>query len=358
MAAHATWNRAKWALAATVLAALAVVGCGTGTSGGVRTMNFHGSFVPLALQVLDGEVWLVGSTPQGCGAERVDPSNLHTKLFQLPSCDIYVAAGDHHLYVLGIDESAGSPAAQEHVVSFDPATGDAAVSPVVAAQTVGSGAGHMAFAFGLGDLWLYTWEQATLSRISTATGSVQSSVKGLESGGGHPVMAFTDRAVWFAEGPGGSRLYELPAGATKPKVVYTAPDPGSVLWVSVVGNQVWAAVATYSNGGKSVHTRLVSFSDTGKKTFTTGELTVGDSASAGPDGALWSVGPGPSCNNPQKLWRTEANGKTKAVETLNRPTQGCLLESAQIASVGPYLFVLDGTGTSSPGGVLYRVSVP
>ena len=321
-------------------------------------MTFNGAFAPIAMQVLDGQLWLVGTNSAGCAAERVDPSSLHTKLFPLPSCDVYVTAGDHHLYVLGIDESASNPTDQLHVASLDPATGVASLAPEVAGQTVGSGAGHMAFSFGLGDLWLYTWDQGVLARISTASGVVQWSVKGLESGGGHPVMAFTDHALWFAEGPGGSRLYRLASGATRASVVYTAPGQGSVLWVTAIGNQIWAAVATYSNGGSSVQTHLVSFTDTGKRGPTTGKVTIGDSGVAGPDGALWSAGPGPNCTSPQKVWRTQANGKTRAVDTLKWPSrQACLFES-QIQAAGPYLFVLAATGSRSPAGVLYRISPP
>ena len=320
-------------------------------------MTFGRAFAPIAMQVLDGQVWLVGSNSTGCAAERVDPSSLHTKFFPLPSCDVYVTAGDHHLYVLGIDESASNPTDQLHVTSLDPATGIASVEPEVVGQTVGSGAGHMAFSFGLGDLWVYTWDQGVLARVSTASGVVQSSVKGLESGGGHPVMAFTDHAAWFAEGPGGSRLYELAGGATKAKVVYTAPGQGSVLWVASAGNQIWAAVATYSNNGKSVQTRLVSFADTGKRVLTTGPVTIGDSGVAGPDGALWSAGPGPNCNGPQRVWRTQANGKTRVIDTLKGSSQGCLYES-QIQAAGPYLFVLAATGSRTPAGILYRISPP
>jgi hypothetical protein len=346
------WGNATVSVVATAVLLISAAGCGRAGSG-PRTMKFNGKFSPVAMQALDGQLWLIGTTPHGCGAERINPSDLHTKLFPLPSCEAYLAAGGHHLYVLGIDESAGSPAAEEHVVTFDPATGGSVVAPATVARTFGSGVGHMAFSYGLGGLWLYTLEDGALARISTASGTVQSTVTSLESGGGHPVMAFTDHAVWFAEGPGGPRLYRLADGATKAKVVYTAPNPGSVLWAAAVGNRVWASVATYSNGGQSVHTRLVAFDDSGKRDLTSGVISVGEAAVAGPDGALWSVGRGASCNNPQKLWRSDDHAKTKAVEILKSPAQGCLFET-QIQSAGRYVFVLDGTGSNSPAGVLYR----
>ena len=51
---------------------------------------------------------------------------------------------------------------------------------------------------------------------------------------------------------------------------------------------------------------------------TTGQVTIGDSGVAGPDGALWSAGPGPTCNSPQKVWRAQANGKDPS----GRPPEG------------------------------------
>ena len=323
----------------------------------IRAVRFPGPFLPQQIVSIGGQVWVIGTTSGRCTFERIDPVTLRSRTFTVPECGPYVAAGAGHLYVTAVHHTSGTNDAALHLESFDTATGRVTVAAPVMFTAVGSGLAHMALAYGAGSLWLYPWGDRLL-RVTPLTGAVVASASGLTSGGGHPVMVTDDATVWMAEGPGGPGLFRLAAADRTASRVYSVPAPGSLLWVVAAGGRIWADAASYTDGGRSVVTRLVAFDRTGRMVLQSPPEALGDSAVAGTHRDLWTVGVGASCSGPQRLWQVdEASGRSTVVATLRSPIEACLTEGAnQLAVAGGYVFVLDATGTGSPASVLYRLT--
>jgi len=355
-----------------LLPVLALAACSNGSATGtgrppgrhlaVRSRSFPGPFLPQQIVSTGGSLWVLGTMgstdPNRCAVERLDPETLRGPTYPLPECGPYLAAGDSHLYVVAVRYVAGSNGEDLHLETVDTTTGQTTLDPSVITTVVGSGLAHMAFAYGLGSLWLDSWNDQ-LWRISASTGAVTGSVSERSvTSGGHPSIVATRSGVWLAEGPGGGpTLKRLVPGSKAPSTVFVAPGSASILWLAATPGRVWADVATYADEGRTVRTRLLAFGSSGRMVLETPPEGLGSSLVAGSGHTLWTVGAGTTCAGPQRLWRVDGTtGRSVAVTTLRSPIEPCLTEGgSQLAVAGGFVFVLDATGAASPAGVLYRI---
>jgi hypothetical protein len=219
----------------------------------------------------------------------------------------------------------------------------------------------MAMAYAGGSLWLNPWSGEVL-QISPSTGAVVRTITGTPfSDGGHSLVEGGPGGLWMAGGAGSALILDrLGPGSTTPAVVYKGSGPRSVLWLSPVGDRVWAEVGTYVDGGRRVVTRLVAFDSSGERVLETSPEDPGDLPVVGSGGQLWSVGDGARCDGPQRLWRIDRRtGRSVTVATLASPVAPCLVaaDGSELAAVGDKVFVLDPTSTGGgPGSVLYRIT--
>ena len=355
-------------LSKLVLAALLVASCSaaggnrSGPNAAVRSVTFAGAFLPQEVVATTGLVWLVGRmgpTAERCGIERVDPNSLRTSSFGLAACGAYVAANDGHIYLAATRYVPASNEAELRIEDFDIATGKSAVMAPVVATPVGSELGHMALAYGAGALWVVGWANQLL-KVSPSTGFVLDRINVPTSGGGHPSIAVNQAGVWIADGPGGGPdIRRISPGSPTTSVIYSAPSSGAILWLSGAQGRIWANVATYLNGGRSVQTRLVAFDASGHKLAETRTEALGTSLAAGTAERMWSVGANQTCTGPQILWKLDgSSGISAEFTTLTTPsTNPCLTQSdTQLAVTGGFVFVLEATGSADPAGVLYRIT--
>jgi hypothetical protein len=330
----------------------------------IRSLTFAGSFAPQQVVSAAGRIWLVGSTEpedRHCAIEEIDPVSLRTTTFSIPACGTYVAVGKGRIFLADGVFTGATDTTAFHIESFDVATGTAVVMAPVAIATTGTGYAHMALTFAGGSLWLNPWSAKVLE-ISPPTGAVIRTITGTAfSDGGHPVIAAAARGAWLTGGADSPLVIDrLEPLSTTPVVVYRGSGPSSILWLSTVGNRMWAEVGTYGDGGIVVATRLLAFTTSGRKVLETPPERLGDLPVVGAGGQLWTVGGGSTrCTGPQRLWRIDRRtGTSVAVATLPSPVVPCLVatDGSEIAAVGDHVFVLDPTETSGPGSVLYRIT--
>ncbi len=338
-----------------------------GRAGGVRSirsLTFTGNFSPQQVVSESGRIWLVGSTGPGygrCAIEEVDPSTLRRQVFALPACGSYVAVGDGRIFLADGIFTGATDTTAFHIESFDTATHTGTVMAPVDIASTGTGYAHMAMAYAGGSLWLNPWSDEVL-QISPSTGAVVRTITGTPvSEGGHPLVVGGPGGLWLAGGASSPLILDrLGPRSTTPAVVFKGSGPHSVLWLSTVGDRVWAEVGTYVDGGRRVVTRLVAFDSSGRKVLETSPEDAGDLPVVGSAGQLWSVGDGTRCDGPQSLWRIDGRtGKSVKVGTLSSPVAPCLVAAggSELAAVGDGVFVLDPTSTGGgPGSVLYRIT--
>ncbi len=339
----------------------------TGRAGGIRTirsLTFTGSFSPQQVVSESGRIWLVGSTApdnRNCVVEEIDPASLRRRTFPLPACGSYLAVGGGRIFLADGVFTGVTDTTAFHVESFDTATGRGVVMAPVVIATTGTGYAHMAMTYAGGWLWMTPWSDEALE-ISPSTGSVVRTITGLPtSTGGHPLIVGGPGGTWSAGGAGSPLIIDrIDPRSTTPAVVYRGSRSSSVLWLSPVGDRVWAEVGTYVDGGRAVVTRLVAFDSSGKRVLETSPEESGDLPVVGSGGELWSVGSGARCDGPQRLWRIDSRtGKSVAAATLPSPVAPCLVaaDGSELAAVGDSVFVLDPASTFGPGSVLYRISL-
>jgi hypothetical protein len=306
-----------------------------------------------------------------CQLEEVTPSTMATRLFALPACPTDIAAIDGD-----VDMMAAAPGPEPgnthemHLEVFDPLSGQAHLMAPVAMSIPGSGIAHTNFVAGAGLLWLYG-SQASGSQgsqgseqvvgIDPRTGSVTVTVADPpDIGGIFPALAVNGAGRWFGGGPGGppSLVRAQPAGPTT--TVYSGPTRSSILWLSAVGDTVWAGVDVYGSGERPSNvTHLVAVNGTGRVVVSTPPELVGDFplvSAAG--GRLWSMSYAGSCGGAEELIAIDpGTGASHPVESLPAPPGACNDEAtgSQVAAVGRDVFVLIPTGDSGSG-VLYRAA--
>jgi len=234
----------------------------------------------------------------------------------------------------------------------------------------GSAIAHIALTYGAGFLWLYGFASPSsgtpvVLRISPVTGTVVATITGVPAiGGGQPALA-VDAAggVWLAGGAGGTASLERVApGSSTPVPVLLDPAPVSILWLSAVGDTVWAQAATFGPGN-SASTRLVALATTGQP-ITEGQAEqLGDGPLAGSARALWSIG---SSHCPtvavesyaEPLYRIDpATGDAVVATTLRSPVNLCDVGPGSFVAVaGRWVFVLAPSDSASRPSTLFRVS--
>ena len=278
-----------------------------------------------------------------------------------------VAVGKAHLYLTAVTYVKGtSDSKQIRLVRFDTTTGHATAMRPVDATVYGSEIAHTTMTYGNGSLWLYGSANTQGSRgvdvvqISPTTGAVIRTIIGVpDIGGTQPAIAANEGGLWLGGGAGGPpNLDWLAPGSRTLSAVYTAPSPGSILWLSAIGNKVWAVVATYKNNGQVILIRLIAFDASGKVVVKSPPEQLGDGPLVGSGDRLWTVGVGSNCKEPQRLWAVDSStGKSVGNTTLHSPIEPCLTENngSQLAVVGRSVFVLDATGAAAPASVLFRI---
>jgi hypothetical protein len=329
----------------------------------IRSLTFAGSFAPEQVVSEGGKIWLIGSTGSSadpsCAIEEVDPVRLRTETFPIPACGSYVAVGEGRIFLADGAFTGATDVTAFHIESFDTVTGTAVVMGPVDISVTGTGYAHMAMTFAAGSLWLNPWSTEVLE-ISPSTGAVVRTVTGMPiSGGGHPLIVGGGSGLWLAGGVASpATIYRLDPGSGTPVVFATGPSKSSILWLSAVGDRLWAEVGTDEDGGRTVVTRMEAFTPSGRKVVETSPENVGDLPAVGTGGQLWSSGVGARCNGPQRLWRIDSQtGRTVVTATLRSPVAPCLFEGdgSELAAAGQSVFVLDPTGDPAAGGVLYRI---
>jgi hypothetical protein len=335
----------------------------------VSRSTLTGFINPQQVVSASGKVWVVGYVgPAGqCAVDEVDPVTLATRLFSAPECLPDVAVSDGDLYLATLTFVRGTAANQQvRLARFDTATGRLTVLRPVVTTLIGSAVAHTAMAYGNGSVWLYAPGNSgsgitEVVQISTATGAVLRTITGVpDIGGIQPAVAANHGGLWLGGGGGGPpNLERLPLGAHTLSQPYSAPSPGSILWLSAIGDKVWADVETYTSSDQGRVTvtreRLVAFDTSGKAVVMSRSAQVDYAPIVGSGRQLWSVGIGARCANPQRLWRIDpANGSSVVVTTLTSPADPCSAE-ASAAVLGRAVFVLDPTDETTPASVLYRI---
>jgi hypothetical protein len=336
----------------------------------LTVLHFRGAFVPMQVTASAGRLWVVGSNDPSfftqCQLEEVTPSTMGTRFFALPACPTDIAAIDGD-----VDMMAEAPGPEPgnvhemHLEVFDPLSGQARLLAPVVMGIPGSGIAHTNFVAGAGLLWLYGY-QASGSQgseqvvgIDPQTGSVTVTVADPpDIGGIFPALAVNSAGRWFGGGPGGPPgLVRAPA-AGPTTTVYSGPTRSSILWLSAVGDTVWAGVDAYGSGERPSNvTHLVAVNGKGRVIVSTHPELVGDfplvSTAAG---RLWSMSYAGSCGGPEELIAVDpVSGASHPVESLPAPPEACNDEDSgsQLAALGNDVFVLIPSG-SSGAGVLYR----
>jgi hypothetical protein len=329
----------------------------------IQSLTFAGSFAPEQVVSEGGKIWLVGSTGSSedpsCAIEEVDPISLRTETFPIPACGSYVAVGDGRIFLADGVFTEATDVTAFHIESFDTATRTGVVMDPIDISTTGTGYAHMAMTFAAGSLWLNPWGTHLLE-ISPSTGAVVRTVTGLPiSNAGHPLIVGGGSGLWLAGGEASpATIYQLDPGSRTPEVFARGPSKSSILWLSAVGDRLWAEVGTYEDGGRAVVTRLEAFASSGRKVVETSPENVGDLPAVRTGSELWSSGVGTRCNGPQRLWRIDSRtGRSEVTATLRSPVAPCLFEGdgSELAAAGSSVFVLDPTGDPAAGGVLYRI---
>jgi hypothetical protein len=331
----------------------------------VQSLGFPGPFVPYQVVSASGSVWVLGTRQLdvrgGCAVEQIDPTTLQTAMFPIPACGQYLAVGNGFIYIAAAFPTADPYGNELHLESFDPVTKQAVVMAPVITTILGAGT-NLALAYGGGWLWLS--EGTDLLQISPSTGGLVATITDVvPSNVYQPSVVANDGGAWTAGGPSDSPadVFRIAPGSQAASVTYTGPAHGSVLWLSAVGNSVWADVASYhDNYGGAISTRLVAFNFSGTKILQTPTEQFGDVPLVGSGDELWSVGSGYTCKGRQRLWRINAvTGKSTSVTTLHTPIEACLAETlggaSQITADGDSIFVLETTGQTRPASLLYRV---
>jgi hypothetical protein len=329
----------------------------------VRSLTFSGLFTPEQVVAEAGKIWLVGSTGSSedpsCAIEEVDPVSLRTETFPIPACGSYVAVGDGRIFLADGVFTGATDVTAFHIESFDTATGTGVVMTPIDISVTGTGYAHMAMTFAAGSLWLNPWGTDVLE-ISAATGAVVRTVNGVPiSNAGHPLIVGGGGGLWLAGGEASpATIYRLNPGSGIPAVFARGPSKSSILWLSAVGDRLWAETGTYEDGGRVVVTRMEAFTSSGRKVVETSPETVGDLPAVSTGNQLWSSGVGTRCNGPQRLWKIDSRtGRSVVSATLRSPVAPCLFEGdgSELAAAGQSIFVLDPTGDPAAGGVLYRI---
>lgn len=374
-------QRRRWAatLAATAAAAGLVAGLLLTTGRGrnavrgggavprvvsVRSVSFPGPFVPLQVVSARGRAWVLGTNQadyrQGCRLEAIDPATLRSTPFPLPACGYYLTVANGLIYVAGAVPSAVPGDEQVHLEVLDPATGGATLMAPPVMTTQGSSRAHMAMAYQGGWIWISEWG-SSIWQVSPSTGRVVRTITDAPpSPGGHGIIVGNRSGLWATPGLGGPpTVYRLEPGATAMSRVYTGPRGSMVSWLAPVGDMVWAALEEPTTTGGTVTTRLVAFDPSGRQVVTTPTQQFGDVPLVGSPSQAWSVGSGPDCAAPQRLWFVDPkSGRSTPVATLATPIEPCLTENptaSQTALVGDRVVVLEPTGVSSPPAVLHVI---
>jgi hypothetical protein len=336
----------------------------------VSALHFPAPFVPLQLAAASGRVWVLGTdaprTDTHCELEEITPDSMSTRLYPIPACAADIAAGGGRVYLVTAEFVRGTAATQRlHVDMFDPHRGQARILSPVVMSVVGSSIAHTDFTYGDGSLWLYGYQMLAgpqVVRISPTTGKVTATIEPAPAVGGiYPDVAANDAGLWLAGGPGGPPGVEWERQGTE---VTTTPYPGpshsSVLWLSAVGDVVWAGVEAYGTGPTpSVLTHLVALDHSGNVTVTSpSELTGEFPLVSTPGGGLWGLAYVGACDGPEELLQVDpATGSSDSAAKLKAPPEACDDEDAgsQLVAVGRDVFALIPTDVAGSA-VLYRAA--
>ena len=342
-----------------------VAGIGsTATRHSVRPLSFSAAFVPSQVISASRKIWVLGSTAPGnlCAMAEVDPVSLRTTTFALPACGSYVAVGGGRIFLADGVFTGATDTTTFHIESFDTATGAAVVMAPVDVTTTGTGYAHMSMTYGEDSLWLTTWgSDGDVLQISPSTGAVVRTITEapLTNGGGHPIVAGGGSGLWSAPGIGGPEVIDrLAPGSQTPVTVFTGSEPGGIWFLSVVGDRVWAVVASSRDEGRSFVTRLVALDGNGRTVLEVSFRQLGESAIVGSGDDLWALTSGAACTGRQRLWRI--NGRTGtlvATASFASAVVPCLsaFDAADFAAVGNDVFVL-GAGDSPDSPAVSRIA--
>jgi hypothetical protein len=336
----------------------------------LTAVHYPGPFVPMQLTASAGRVWVVGSDDPGsftqCQLQEVTPSTMATRFFPLPACPTDIAALDGDVDMAAAAPEASGNTHEMHLEVFDPQTGQAQLMAPVVMGIPGSGIAHTNFVAGAGLLWLYGYQASgekgseQVVGIAPQTGAVTDTVSDPpEIGGIFPALAVNGAGRWFGGGPGGPPgLVRAQAGGPT-KTVYSGPARSAILWLSAVGDTVWAGVDDYGSGERPSNiTHLVVVNRKGHVVLSTHPEQIGDFPLVSTaDGRLWSISYGALCGGAEELVRVDPmTGASHLVEALPAPPGACNDEDtgSQVAAVGNDVFALIPTG-SSGSGVLYRI---
>ena len=260
----------------------------------------------------------------------------------------------------------GTAATQRlHVDVFEPRDGKARILSPVVMSVLGSAIAHVNVTYGDGALWILGEQLLSgpeVVRIAPATGEVTETIAPAVSiGGVAPAIAADNAGLWMAGGPGAPTGVEwVGPGTEAPTTVYPGSARSAVLWLSAVGDEVWAAVAAYGTGpAPSELTSLVELHQNGDVALTSpSELTGSYPLVATSAGSLWGLAHVGACGQPEELVQVDpATGASLPSVALDAPAQACddAGEGSQLAAVGRDVFALIPTDVAGSA-VLYRVA--
>lgn len=332
------------------------------------------SFVAQGVVAAAGEIWVLGSTGEnpatGCTLDEVTPATMTSTLLPLPACASYITEGGGRIFLVVTQGISADNVRAYHVEVFDPATHVAHVLSPIVLNNVGSAIAHMGFVYGDGALWLYGYQYPaaapTVVRISPTSGAVESTIGAVPAIGGiFPAVAANEAGTWLGGGPGGPPAVEwVRPGATAGTTAYAAPatQNSSVMWLSSVGDRVWAGIAVYGHGTgpsrTSVTTRLVALRPDGTVALTSPAEATSDIPLVATAGGtrLWDLTSGTTCERPMQLVQVDpSSGREHDATTLAALNACDGIGSAELAAVGDDVFALapgDAPGTS----ILYRAA--
>ena len=244
---------------------------GRGAHGhGVRltSMTLPASFLAQEVVAAAGKVWVLGTTwansATECALEEVTPATMTSTLVPLPACATYITAGGGRIF--SWRHQASRPTTSGSITSkssIRPLT-----SPTCCRQsssaTSGARSAHMGFTYGGGALWLYGYQYPaaapTVVRISPTSGAVESTIGSVPGIGGiFPTVAADHAGTWLGGGPGGPPGVQwVRPGAATGTTAYAGPpsENSSVLWLSTVGDRIWAGIAVYGQGRGATKTSV------------------------------------------------------------------------------------------------------
>jgi hypothetical protein len=336
----------------------------------LTALHFPAPFVPQQLAAAAGRIWVLGTdsprTDTSCALEEITPSTMATRFFPIPACATDIAASGGRIYLVASEDVPGTAATgQQHLEVFDPRRGKARVLAPVVMHIFGSAIAHTNFTSGDGSLWLYGDNMPAgpqVVRISPQSGAVTATFTSPpEIGGIFPAVAATAAGLWLGGGPGGPPGLEWVRGATataSATTVYSGPSRSSILWLSAVGDLVWAGVVDDGPGEvPSDVTHLVAVDAKGVVAVTSPSELIGDFPLVStPDGHLWSMSWVGSCSGTEELVEIDpTTGSSHTVDSLKAPPGACddADTGSQVAAVGHDVFALIPTG-SAGSAVLYR----